>query len=265
MKKLFVIILALAFLALPVAASDATLPRLVDEADILSNGEEESLLSTLNEISERQECDVVIITVSSLDGASVTAAADDFYDYNGYGYGAGDDGILFLLAMEEREYATSTYGFGITAFTDYGQDVMLEKVVPYLSDGDYYEGFMEFASQCDDYITEAKNNEPYDVDNQRFVFEPSWIVIALIVGIVVAFIYTGTLKAQLNNVKKNNSAASYVRPGSLNLSVSNDMFLYRNVSRTARPKDTGGSSSSGGSSTRISSSGRSHGGRSGRF
>ena len=91
-----------------------------------------------------------------------------------------------------------------------------------------------------------------------------WIVIALVVGVVVALIYTGVLKAQLKSVRKNDSAANYMRPGSLSLAVSNDMFLYRNVSRTARPKDNGGSSG-GGSSTRISSSGRSHGGRSGGF
>lgn len=264
MKKLLVFILALIMLTVAVSASDATLPRLVDNADILTADEEEDLLWELNEISERQRFDVVVVTLESLDGASVTAAADDFYDYNGYGYGPGDDGILFLISMEERQYATSTYGFGIEAFTDYGQDVMLEAVVSNLSSGDYYDAFLEFAYECDDYITQAKTGEPYDVGNEKSQFEPMWIVIALVVGVVVAFIYTGVLKAQLKSVSKNDSAANYMRPGSLSLAVSNDMFLYRNVSRTARPKDNDGSSG-GGSSTRISSSGRSHGGRSGGF
>ena len=39
------------------------LPRLVDNADLLSNEEEQSLLAQLDEISERQQCDVVIVTV----------------------------------------------------------------------------------------------------------------------------------------------------------------------------------------------------------
>lgn len=264
MKKIIAVLLALLMLTMVAGASDATLPRLVDEADILTPEEEKDILRNLNEISERQEFDVVVVTLPSLDGASVTAAADDFYDYNGYGYGAGDDGILFLVAMEEREYATSTYGFGIQAFTDYGQDVMLDDVAGLLSDGDYYNAFLYFAFECDDYITQAKTGAPYDIGNEKSEFEPMWIFMALIVGVIAAFIYTGILKAQLNSVRKNDSVANYMRPGSMNLTVRNDMFLYRNVTRTARPKDTG-SSSGGGSSTRISSSGRSHGGRSGRF
>ena len=96
------------------------LPRLVDNADLLSNEEEQSLLAQLDEISERQQCDVVIVTVDSLDGKEVVAYADDFYDYNGYGFGQDRDGVLLLVCMGEREYAISTTGFGIDDLTDYG-------------------------------------------------------------------------------------------------------------------------------------------------
>ena len=42
------------------------LPRLTDEADLLTDAEEEELLTKLDEISERQQCDVVVATVNSL-------------------------------------------------------------------------------------------------------------------------------------------------------------------------------------------------------
>lgn len=264
MKKIIAFVLALFLVCIGVLASNASLPRLVDEADLLSDSEETVLLEKLDQISEERECDVVIVTVESLNGVEVTAAADDFYDYNYYGYGPDYDGILFLISMEERQFATSTFGFGIEAFTDYGQDMILEEVVPYLSDGDYNKAFLTFAVLCDEYLEAARNGQAYDVGNEKFSFEPMWILIALASGLVVAFIYTGTLKAQLNNVKMNNSAANYVENNSLKMAVSTDMFLYRNVTRTARPKDNG-SSSGGGSSLRSSSSGRSHGGRSGSF
>lgn len=54
--------------------------------------------------------------------------ADDFYDYNGYGYGEEGDGIIFLISMEERKWQISTCGFGITAFTDAGQEYMADPV-----------------------------------------------------------------------------------------------------------------------------------------
>ena len=46
------------------------LPRLVDRADLLSELEEEELEARLDEISERQQADVVVVTVNSLDGKS---------------------------------------------------------------------------------------------------------------------------------------------------------------------------------------------------
>lgn len=55
------------------------LPRLVDRADLLSELEEEELEARLDEISERQAADVVVVTVNSLDGKSAQDYADDFY------------------------------------------------------------------------------------------------------------------------------------------------------------------------------------------
>ena len=47
-------------------------PRLVDRADLLSELEEEELEARLDEISERQQADVVVVTVNSLDGRVCT-------------------------------------------------------------------------------------------------------------------------------------------------------------------------------------------------
>ena len=78
---LFTILICLAMSFPVLAAGD--LPRLVDDADLLTNSEESELLDLLDEISERQKVDVVVVTVDSLEGKSPMAFADDFYDYNG--------------------------------------------------------------------------------------------------------------------------------------------------------------------------------------
>lgn len=72
------------------------LPRLIDGADLLTDSEEAKLLERLDEISEKYQTDVVIVTNYSLEGKTSTAYADDFFDYNGYGFGENADGILFL-------------------------------------------------------------------------------------------------------------------------------------------------------------------------
>ena len=130
--------------------------RLKDEAGLLSDDEADSLLAQLDEISERQNCDVIVVTVASLDGKTAESYADDYFDFNGYGLGQDRDGILLLLSMEDRDWAISTHGFAITAFTDAGQSYMTDHFLSYISDGEYAQGFQKYAELCDQFLTRQK-------------------------------------------------------------------------------------------------------------
>ena len=265
MKKRIIALLFAVFLCVsaisPVfAASDS--PRVVDNADLLDETEEVELINKLDEISERQQLDVVVLTVQSLDGKSKVSYADDYYDYNGYGYGNGDDGVLLLIAMDEREWHISTHGYGMTAFTDAGIQYIGEEMQFDLSSGYYYDAFNTYADLCDDFVTQAKNGTPFDVDSMPqagFSFFGS-LIISLGVGLVVALIATLIMKGQLKSVRYQSAAANYLIPGSMKVTDSRDMFLYRNVHREKKPENN-----SGGSSTHTSSSGRTHGGGGGSF
>lgn len=81
--------------------------RLVDLAGVIEDEKESKLKSKLDSISEEWNCDVAIVFVESLQGKDVTAYADDFYDYNGYGMGTDDSGILLLISRGDREWAIS--------------------------------------------------------------------------------------------------------------------------------------------------------------
>ena len=247
------------------------LPRLVDDAGLLSQSEKYSLVSRLNSISENRKLDVVVVTNNSLNGKTVEAYADDFFDYNGYGYGENDDGILLLLSMDTREWAISTYGKAISVFTDSVQEDITDKILTYLSDGYYFDGFVRFADLCDDQIGyyDEEGANSYDYGKAPF----GWFMaiagsgaIGLIAGLIVAL----SLKSQLTSVKAQAAATAYEVRGSMKLTEKNDLFLYHNITRVARPKETSSSSgsrshSSGHSSTHRSSSGRSHGGSHGHF
>jgi uncharacterized protein len=237
--------------------------RLVDNAGLLEDHEYESVISKLDDISERQKFDVVIVTVSSTDKKTPEAFADDYYDDHGYGYGSNMDGILLLVSMEERDWCISTSGYGITAFTDAGCDYIGEEIVFWLSDDLYEHAFLTFADNCDKFVTQARTGEPYDGDFMpEAEFEPFWtLAICLVIAFIISLIITGVMKAQLKSVRSQTRASQYVRTGSLNVTCANDFFLYRTLTRVPRPKE----SSSSGSSTHRSSSGRTHGGRSGKF
>lgn len=240
------------------------LPLLVDDADLLTDSEEEELEAQLDEISERQQLDVAVVTVNSLDGKTAEAYADDFYDYNGYGYGDDNSGILLLISMEDRDWHMTTCGFGITAFTDAGMDYMQEQFVSYLSDGEYMEAFQKYATLCDDFITQADTGEPYDSNNMPHEpLSPIWIFAALLLGFIIAFIMASGKKSKLKSVKKQVAAKQYTKKGSLTLTRNTDQFINRVV--TSRRIERDDDSSGGGSSVHTSSSGTSHGGSGGKF
>lgn len=261
----FCILMLLTIAAVPVfsAAAADKLSRLVDKADLLSDSEEADLLNMLDEISNRQQVDIVIVTVSTMDGKSAMVYADDFYDYNGYGYGDERDGILLIVSMDERDWYISTRGFGITAITDAGREYISESFVSDLSIGDYAAAFTNFATLCDDFITQAKSGDPYDADNlpkEDLGFVGS-LVTAFIIAFIISLIATSIMKGELKTVRSQSAADNYMKQGSMQLTKKNDLFLYRQVSR--RKKEEYHSSS--GSKTHTSSSGATHGGGGGKF
>lgn len=232
--------------------------RVQDLGDILTDEEEQNLLSLLDEISIRQNMDVVIVTEDTLNGVDPQEYADDIYDTCHFGYGVDKDGLLLLVDMDSGSCTISTCGYGITAFTDAGIDYLLEDVTESFKDGKYAEGLTDYAEQCDTFITQARNGEPFDKGSlPREPLSPVWIVISLAVGIVVSAVIVGVMKSQLKTVYQQKKASDYVRPGSMRLTQQSDQFLYRNVERIEKPKEN---KSGSGSTTHSSSSGTTHGG-----
>ena len=243
-------------------------PRLVDNANLLNSDEKSELTAKLDEISERQMLDVALVTMPNFSGKEPQAFADDFFDYEGYGFGEDDDGILFAIDMENRKWAISTYGYAITAFTDNGLIYLTDEFLPYLSSGEYYTAFSKYAELCDELITMARSGEPYDKaeNGTDASFWINLIPFSLIIGFIVSLFSAKRHKAKLLNVQNQIAAEDYTRSGSRQLYCSEDTYLNTNVTRRKLEKErNGNSSSSGGSSVHTSSSGRSHGGSSGSF
>ncbi|MBO5130378.1 MAG: TPM domain-containing protein [Oscillospiraceae bacterium] len=244
-------------MALPVFAAK-TGSRLVDNADYLTDAEEAVLRNQLDEISARQEMDVVVVTIPALYGEDITAFADDYYDENSYR----EDGILLLISDFDRQWAISTAGAAIPAFTDAGQEYLVSQFIDSLSDGQYSAAFETYAELCDEFLSQAKSGTPYD--RGALPKEPfhaiSSLLISFGIGLLAALITTGVMKGKLKTVHAQAAAAQYVQPGSLNITEARDMFLFRQVHRQKRETQK-----SGGSSTHMSSSGRSHGGSKGSF
>ncbi len=288
MKKilpLFCAAVLLVMLALPSSASSV---RLVDNADLLSEQEEASLLAKLDEKSNALDFDIVIVTVTSTGYSTAEQFADDYYDYNDYR----DDGVLLLIDMGDRAWHITTSGYGIEALTDYGLEHIEDNIIGYMSSGSWYNAFSVFTNECAELVESAKNGEiydaptydPYDPYNPYDPYDPynpyepydedtsfpvvRNLIISVIIGFIASLITVSVMKASLKSVSSQQSASEYAVRETFDIRKQTDTFLYRNVNRVARPKETTSYSSgpsSHGSSIHTSSSGHSHGGRGGHF
>ena len=230
--------------------------RVVDSAGLLTESQRNDLSNKLDNISSKYGVDVVIYTDTTLSGKTPQACADDFYDAGGYAA----DGIVFMLNMEDRDWAISTKGFGITAFTDAGQEYIFENIKSYLSDDKYYKAFDKFADYADDFIKHAKDGKPYDKGNlpkKPFALVKD-AIIAILAGLGVGGLRAGSLKSETQTLKKANKASSYLQ-GNVMLTAQNEVFRGSRMAPVQRSGDGGGSS------THVSSSGETHGGSSGKF
>lgn len=228
--------------------SDRTLPLVVDNADVLSADEEAAITTRLEEIGAANNLEIGVLTVDSYEGKDPQAFADDFYDYNGYGYGENNDGLIVVFNTGEedgnRNIAISTHGKAIDLLTDMEIDVIIEMMITPIKNGDIAGAFDNFADECESSLKTG--------------ISLFWIPASVVIGFALAFLIVKIQASKLKTVRQQVDAADYV--GNVNLTYQADNFMYRDVNRSEKKTESSGGSSTGGSSTHTSSSGRTHGG-----
>ena len=214
-----------------------------DDADLLSDEEELALTEKLSEISGTYNAQIVVCTINSMDGGDIDEFLEYIYDYMEFGYGENRDGVLLLVCMDPREYRILSNGFAGVAIDSGDIDSIGDVIVSDLSDGDYTAAFDAFADQCGYYLDGYINGFPFNFGKNLLIC----LIIGIVAGVVVAFV----LKGQLKTVRKQNQANVYVKSGSMQVTVHNDFFLYREVSKSKKES----SSSSGSGSSRSTGGG----------
>ncbi len=85
-------------------------------------------------------------------------------------------------------------------------------------------------------------------------------VFAVAIGMAVAFFVVTALKRKMKTNRIKTTAANYEKPGSMNVTVANEYFVRKQVTRTAIPKNEDHDSDG-----HTGSSGASHSGGGGSF
>lgn len=252
--------------------------RVIDEMGLLTEEERQELEDLCDEVSERQQVDVVIVISDKFTYDNMVQEADDYYDYNGYGLRHDHSGSLLLVGKDSEGYFVyiSTCGYGIYCYSDYGIDHLIDTIVASYDEGNnWFNGLKAYINRCDELIDMANEGKPYDIyfDDPEPEPEPDPMVetaksagISAGLGGIAALIGTTILKGKNKSVYHKHEARDYARPGSFKCYNNRDLYLYSRttaaprLSRHPAAAGGGGGGFRGGSSTHTSSSGRSHGG-----
>ena len=276
MKRLFALCsaLLLLLLAIPVYANNAQLPRVVDNADLLTNEEEKILAEKIGRLIDLGYDAVLLTMEEGFGGKTETDYADDYYDEHGYGVGEDNSGFLFLVNMTERRLYISTCGKAIPTLTAYGRECLFDTITGCFSAGAYFSGFSAFLTELENTYIPAYNKEkPIDVyqpsggnpsgwgNDQEDSYERQLtagpILVCCLIGFGISLLIFLGVRSGMKTARVARTAGNALKQDSFRLTANSDIFLYSRTQRIARNTDNG---SGGGSSTHTSSGGVSHGG-----
>ena len=275
MKRIVLLLLCL-FLILPLPVSAAVfqdVSYVVDQAGLLTDAENISLDNMAEMLSEKHGIDVLIAIVDSLEGETAEGYA---ISLNGSrNWWNTDHAVLYLLAMEEREWYIATFGDGISLLSDSALDQLGYGAASYFSEGLWYEGFEYYLEDLlPAYLDACRQYSPASpyTNSYEYYETPtphtsriqssllSVLPVSALIGLVAATITILIMRHSMNTKRRQRSAGDYLTRGSYHLHRHQDIFLYSNVSKVRRQQNTGS-----GSSVHRSSGSRSYGGRGGKF
>ena len=186
-----------------------------------------------------------------------TKFATKYYMDNSLGLGSGKDGIMFVVAVDSRDYVTIAYGQGSYEFSNEGISAMEDDVTEYLGDNKWFEAanayYNDIGDQLAYYAKHGKPGKPLGLFDYVIRF-----AIILLIPLIIASMVTGGWKRAMLTAKEKSEARDYLDQSSLVLTASSDTFINSSVVATPRADDNksgGGGGWGGGGGGGFSSSG----------
>lgn len=108
-----------------------------DFAGVLSPPASEQLTALCTEVQQKAQAQIAIVTIKSLQGASIEDYSIDLATHLGIGPKSSNRGVLILFAVDDRQYRIEV-GYGLEAILPDGKvGAIGREAVPYLRAGNY--------------------------------------------------------------------------------------------------------------------------------
>lgn len=164
-------------------------PRLVnDMADMLSAEEEQALEQKLVNYNDTTSTQIAVVTITSIGAYDANQYAAELGERWGVGTGENDNGLIILVAKNERKVAIQT-GYGMEAYIP---DALAKRITentlkPNFQQGEYYKGLNDATNLIIGLASGAYQADP-TAQSGEGEGGPSWLFIVLIVFLVIFLI-----------------------------------------------------------------------------
>ena len=162
-----------------------------DLAGILRPATRAQLEALCAELEQKTGSQMSIVTVKSLDGNEIQPYANDLFKQLGVGKKKEDNGVMLLVAPNDRKYWTEV-GYGLEPIiNDARAGDAGRLMVPYFRQGDYNSGVTAAAWQLAKYIADDKGVTLTGAPQLRPVSKPrddAGATVWIILGVIFLFI-----------------------------------------------------------------------------
>jgi uncharacterized protein len=169
-----------------------------DFAGVLDASTQAQLNALCQQVDQKAQAQIAVVTVKSVDGQDVFSYAVALYQKWGIGKKGSDRGVLILLATQDRKFGASV-GYGLEPILPDGKiGGFRREAVPYLTGGNFAAGLSLMTSAIADVIAKdagvTLDNQPQQVGPRQRP-EPSRGPSPVVIILILIFVVIPILRA----------------------------------------------------------------------
>ncbi|SDI50672.1 uncharacterized protein SAMN05421493_11660 [Pseudobutyrivibrio sp. 49] len=220
---------------------------IADDADILSDEDESEVLEYLETLNSNTKYVVATTSESSMDTTD-----EKLFDYYTSQYSNYDDGVAFIIDMDERVIWMSGYGKYQRSISSADATDITDNIYRYASKGDYKTCILKAFNQAD------------TLTNKGFILRPMRIIVAFLLAIIIGFLFSFFMAMSERSKVKMDSKGSEILLAGAAIAGTAAIYDTRRVRRSQNSSSGGhsGGGFSGGGGGYSGGGGHSGGGHS---
>lgn len=200
---------------------------IADDADILSDEDESEVLEYLETLNSNTKYVVATTSESSMDTTD-----EKLFDYYTSQYSNYDDGVAFIIDMDERVIWMSGYGKYQRSISSADATDITDNIYRYASKGDYKTCILKAFNQAD------------TLTNKGFILRPMRIIVAFLLAIIIGFLFSFFMAMSERSKVKMDSKGSEILLAGAAIAGTAAIYDTRRV-RRSQNSSSGGHSGGG--------------------